>query len=175
MEDNEEVSNQLGLANLGGDEEVKMLVVADSDTSGLSGGTNPQTAVDNSRFTQFFFDLGQRASTGQKSGGSFGFGRNVFFQASKVKTIFVFTRFKDELGMLRPRFMGMAAFKSLTVEGHRLTGRHWWGAPGDLTSVITPFEGEEAEKLFSGYLSTLRVRRVPPLEFLLHTMRTAPC
>ncbi len=137
-------ATSLGLNELATADAVNMLVVADSHTLGLSGGTNPQTNREPSRFSQFFFDLGRKEGSSD-SGGSFGFGRNVLFQASQVSTIVVFTRFMEE-GRTKSRFMGMAAGKSVFSNGRNLTGLHWWGQISSENS-ISPFEGTEAEQL----------------------------
>ena len=83
LQDKSDQAASLGLNELATADAVNMLVVADSHTLGLSGGTNPQTNREPSRFSQFFFDLGRKEGSSD-SGGSFGFGRNVLFRLARL-------------------------------------------------------------------------------------------
>ena len=123
------------------------LLIADKNTTGLKGGTNPQTAEDDSNFKNFFFTLGHSKQTG---GGAFGLGRNVFFSASESSTIFVYTRFRDLDGSISARFMGMTAGRHFSESGINYTGRHWW-TKLEATDEISPFSDEYADKLAADF------------------------
>ena len=110
------------------------LLIADKGTSGLNGGTNPSLDRENSNFNNFFYKLG-RDKDRDSGGGAYGFGRNVFFQVSETKSIFVYTRFLVD-GVLSSRFMGMAAGDHYFDGKANYTGRHWWGEYGDSTPII---------------------------------------
>lgn len=142
----EEVRQSLGFQDGAVSQDSNLLLVTDSNTSGLSGDVHPRTAQGRSNFVNFFYKLGQDLGRSE-GGGSFGFGRNVFFPASRNRTIFVFTRYINELGQPDCRFMGMSAGKHFDLKGINYTGRHWWGLPGDGDTPVMPFSGNEASDL----------------------------
>lgn len=122
------------------------LVVTDLGTTGLGGSTDPRLAEHDSRFANFFFKYG-RESGNSHDGGAFGFGRNVFFSASKVSTVFVYTRYRNDQGVTSSRLMGMTANKHFTHGGRNFTGRHWWCEAKNSDGSYLPFSGPTADQL----------------------------
>jgi hypothetical protein len=138
---------EIFLRSLGDPNSIEYLLVADKNTTGLKGDVNPKTAHSTSNFKNFFFTLGHTKETG---GGAFGLGRNVFFRASLVNTIFVYTRFNDDDGTVRSRFMGMTAANHYRHLDINYTGRHWW-ASEVRDDVVLPFEGNTADQLAEAF------------------------
>jgi len=124
-----------------------MLVVADTNTKGLSGERNPGLASDDeSNFNNFFFFVGQLKEK-EHGGGIFGVGRNVLFSASRMRTIFAFSVFDTLDGKREEIFMGMSATDSFKHKQKRYTGRHWWGRVTSDNSFVSPYVGSEAREL----------------------------
>lgn len=131
---------------------LRALVVRDSGTVGLSGPPRADTAVGAevpTHFRSFVFDIGH-GDKPSVAGGSYGFGKAVFYTASRSRACLIYTRarFGDEL---IDRFIATRVgpgFNSDTGSfTGRFTGRFWWGVPdGD---AVLPLEGEEAVRLAS--------------------------
>lgn len=106
---------------------VPLLIVSDSGTTGLRGPTNAVLAAEGpSDFNSFIREIGRSASKEVK-GGSYGFGKGVFFIAGRSRTILVYTRTIDDNGTPVNRFIAVADDDSYTDAGFNYTGRHWWG------------------------------------------------
>ncbi len=126
---------------------LNMLVVADTNTRGLSGSRNPGVASKaDSNFNNFFYFVGQLKER-EYGGGIFGVGRNVLFSASKMRTILAFSVFDTENGGREQIFMGMSATDSFDHLGKLFTGRHWWGKVNAGKTEVSPYLGSEAIEL----------------------------
>jgi len=108
--------------------EAVVLVVSDRNTVGLGG---PLRAGERARdeetpnFVQFLRNVGE-PSDHQFGGGTYGFGKGVFYQLSRVGAILVDTNTAVE-GPAGRRLMGAALGHSWYQGDRRFTGRHWWG------------------------------------------------
>jgi hypothetical protein len=71
------------------------LVVHDRGTIGLAGPTLATEIGKYNNYVSFLLNIGQE-HTDATTGGAFGFGKSVFFKASKPKTILIYTRTKNE-------------------------------------------------------------------------------
>lgn len=135
------------------EEEVDLLLVSDSGTRGLGGPSNPSDAY-NGRddFASFVRNIG-RSDTKELAGGTYGFGKGVFFIVSRVNTALVYTRSHDENGQRVNRFISMANADDFIENGTKYTGRHWWGVykrgktANNVTEYAEPFVGDEADAL----------------------------
>lgn len=132
---------------------IPLLIVSDSGTTGLRGPTNAAIATDGpSDFNSFVREIGRSASKAVK-GGSYGFGKGVFFTAGRSRTILVYTRTIDENGDRVNRFIAVANDDSYEYEGFKYTGRHWWGIEtefkdnrsGNTTTFAEPMTGRQAD------------------------------
>lgn len=130
-----------------------MLVISDRGTNGLRGPTSAAvSAGDHKDFTSFVRNFG-RSDTKKLGGGTFGVGKAVFFVASNVSTILVYTRTHDENGAPSSRFIAMASGNDFQSAGVQYTGRHWWGiravggAGSSSIEYAEPFTGEQADRL----------------------------
>ncbi|MEU4337178.1 hypothetical protein AB0F59_21470 [Micromonospora lupini] len=116
-----------------------VLVVSDRNTGGLGG---PLRAGERARdeetpdFVQFLRNVGE-PSDHQFGGGTYGFGKGIFYRLSQVGAILVDTN-TAEGGAAGRRLMGAALGHSWFLGDRRFTGRHWWGhvAPDDIPDPI---------------------------------------
>lgn len=106
-----------------------VLVVSDRNTVGLGGplraGHRPPTGA-RPDFVQFLRNIGE-PNDQQFGGGTYGFGKGIYYRVSGVSTMLVDTRTR-EAGDEARRLMGSALGASwFDGEDRRHTGRHWWG------------------------------------------------
>lgn len=142
-----------GLKSALAKQNIPLLIVSDSGTTGLRGPTNAAIATDGpSDFNSFVREIGRSATKAVK-GGSYGFGKGVFFTAGNSRTILVYTRTTDEFGDRVHRFIAVANDDSYEHDGFKYTGRHWWGIQEEFedrrtgnTSVFAePMTGAQAD------------------------------
>ncbi|GLW98207.1 hypothetical protein [Microtetraspora sp. NBRC 16547] len=125
---------------------IQVMAVSDRGTSGLGGPTRADEAVAKGHdFVSFVRNIGEPRDT-ELGGGTYGFGKGIFYLVSKVGTILLHTRCKVD-GGYETRLMGCALWKSYVANKsdgeRRYTGRHWWG---DTTGeVVEPWVGAEAD------------------------------
>ncbi|GAA1989799.1 hypothetical protein [Kitasatospora viridis] len=128
---------------------IRLLTVSDRGTRGLGGPTRADSAVGVERdFVSFIRNIGEPRDT-PLGGGTYGFGKGIFYLLSKPGTILVHSRCRTGGGDLETRLIGCTLWKSYVAsepEGdRRYTGRHWWGdTSGD---VVEPLAGPEAEAM----------------------------
>ncbi|MFJ3765374.1 hypothetical protein ACIPQJ_21140 [Streptomyces sp. NPDC090082] len=126
---------------------IRLLSVSDRGTRGLGGPTRANDAIGSDRdFVSFIRNIGEPRDTAL-GGGTYGFGKGIFYLLSKPGTILVHTRCRTPQGELETRLIGCTLWKShVAVQNgasRRFTGRHWWGdASGD---VIEPLRGTQAD------------------------------
>ncbi|WP_154676383.1 hypothetical protein [Amycolatopsis benzoatilytica] len=127
---------------------IRILTVSDRGTTGLGGPTRADNAVvENHDFVSFVRNIGEPRDT-ELGGGTYGFGKGVFYLLSRPGTVLVHTRCRVETGY-ETRLIGCALWKSYAegegLCGHRFTGRHWWGAPSP-DGVVEPLVNVEADE-----------------------------
>lgn len=126
---------------------IRVLAVSDRGTRGLGGPTRANDAVGPERdFVSFIRNIGEPRDTAL-GGGTYGFGKGIFYLLSRPGTVLVHSRCRTPQGGHETRLIGCTLWQSyVTVEPEgrrRYTGRHWWG---DLTSdVVEPLVGQQAE------------------------------
>ena len=132
---------------------VSALCVSDSGTHGLRGPSVATAATDGpTDFNSFIRNIG-RSDTKEIAGGTYGFGKGVFFIASTVQTIVVYTRTINEKGSRVNRLIAMANADDFFEDQVAYTGRHWWGeyaveeTGADRTEFAEPYTGETADKI----------------------------
>ncbi|MEU8003156.1 hypothetical protein AB0B66_18515 [Catellatospora sp. NPDC049111] len=105
-----------------------VLVISDRNTAGLGG---PLRAGERARegqtpdFVQFLRNVGE-PSDHKFGGGTYGFGKAIFYRLSRAGAILVDTN-TAEGGPNGRRLMGAALGHSWYQGDQRFTGRHWWG------------------------------------------------
>jgi hypothetical protein len=127
---------------------IRAMAISDRGTRGLGGPTRADNAVTKDHdFVSFVRNIGEPRDA-QLGGGTYGFGKGIFYLVSNPGTILLHTRCEVD-GRYETRLMGSALWKSYVAnepEGEkRYTGRHWWGdTSGD---VVEPLVGAEAEAM----------------------------
>ncbi|MFD8000618.1 hypothetical protein [Streptomyces mirabilis] len=126
---------------------IQVLAVSDRGTRGLGGPTRADDAVDSNRdFVSFIRNIGEPRDT-PLGGGTYGFGKGIFYLLSKPGTVLVHSRCRTVQGDLETRLIGCTLWKSYTAAephgGRRYTGRHWWGDTAG--EVVEPLVGPDAE------------------------------
>ncbi|MFJ8812863.1 hypothetical protein [Amycolatopsis thermoflava] len=129
---------------------IQVLTVSDRGTSGLGGPTRADDVrVKNHDFVSFVRNVGEPRDT-ELGGGTYGFGKGIFYLISRPGTILLHTRCKVD-GSYETRLMGCALWASYVASEHdaqtRFTGRHWWG--DNSGNVVEPLVGAEAESVAS--------------------------
>lgn len=135
---------------------IRALAVSDSGTNGLRGPSLASTVMEDSAaprdFVSFVRNIG-RSDSKKLEGGTYGFGKGVFFIASRVSTIVVYTRTVDENNAPVHRFIAMANANDFRGGETLYTGRHWWGlrqtgqSGSNMTEYAEPFTGDHADNL----------------------------
>lgn len=121
-----------------------MITISDRNTRGLGGPTRAGSrAPDGQRsdFVQFLRNVGE-ARDNELGGGTYGFGKGIFYRLSAASTIVVDSYIGDG-SLSERRLMGAALGASFyNDEGRRFTGRHWWGDTRQ--GIPDPLLGEAA-------------------------------
>ncbi|MFF1277117.1 hypothetical protein ACFVZC_27495 [Streptomyces marokkonensis] len=126
---------------------IRVLAVSDRGTRGLGGPTRANDAVGADRdFVSFIRNIGEPRDRAL-GGGTYGFGKGIFYLLSKSGSVLVHSRCRTSEGGYETRLIGCTLWKSYVAtergEDRRYTGRHWWGdTSGD---VVEPFVGTAAD------------------------------
>ncbi|MEU8631084.1 hypothetical protein AB0C38_02870 [Amycolatopsis sp. NPDC048633] len=126
---------------------IRILTVSDRGATGLGGPTRADNAVvENHDFVSFIRNIGEPRDT-ELGGGTYGFGKGIFYLLSRPGTVLVHTRCRVQ-GGFETRLMGCALWKSYAegegLSGRRYTGRHWWGVTSS-DGVVEPLIGADAD------------------------------
>jgi hypothetical protein len=127
--------------------DIRILSVSDRGTTGLGGPTRADVAQgENHDFVSFVRNIGEPRDT-ELGGGTYGFGKGIFYLVSKAGAVLLHTRCATSDG-LETRLIGCALWKSYIgqedAEERRFTGRHWWGDPS--SGIVEPLIGEDADQ-----------------------------
>ncbi|MFE9171565.1 hypothetical protein ACFYNZ_18910 [Streptomyces kebangsaanensis] len=126
---------------------IRVLAVSDRGTRGLGGPTRADDAVGTDRdFVSFIRNIGEPRDR-VLGGGTYGFGKGIFYLLSRPGAVLVHSRCRTTGGTYETRLIGCTLWKSYVAtesQGQRrYTGRHWWG---DTTGeVVEPLVGREAD------------------------------
>lgn len=125
------------------------LTVSDRGTHGLGGplrATERPAPGERNDFVQFMRNVGEPRDH-DLGGGTYGFGKGIFYRTSRVKTVLADSRVETSAGAgFERRVMGAALGEPFWPNsGTRFTGRHWWGRIVD--DVIDPVTGSDAEAI----------------------------
>jgi hypothetical protein len=127
--------------------ELSVLFVSDRGTTGLGGPTRADEVVAGKTkdYVSFVLNVGDPRDAAY-GGGTYGFGKAVFFRASGASTIVVHTHCRNESDVIEARLVGCALGGSYEADGRAHTGRHWFGIP-EGPGVIEPVRGEDADAI----------------------------
>lgn len=122
------------------------LVVSDRGTHGLGGpvrATSRPAEGERNDFVQFLRNVGEPRDN-ELGGGTYGFGKGIFYRTSSVRSIIADSRTIGDDGYER-RMMGAALGDDFwTIDNTRFTGRHWWGSV-KADGVVDPLTGADAD------------------------------
>lgn len=127
-----------------------LMVISDRGTVGLGGPSRAGAVADpeeRSDFVQFIRNVGEPRDT-PLGGGTYGFGKGIFYRLSRPGVILVDSKFGAQAE--ERRLMGAATGNSFARNGQRFTGRHWWGAIAD-DDVPDPLIGADAAAVASDF------------------------
>jgi hypothetical protein len=129
-------------------EDTLLLMVSDRNTVGLGGplraGTRQAEGDDKPNFVQFLRNVGE-PSLHEFGGGTYGFGKGIFYRLSRVGTVLVDTS-TERRGPGSRRLMVAAMGHSWFAEDRQYTGRHWWGAVG-ADGIPDPLLDDDADQV----------------------------
>jgi hypothetical protein len=128
--------------------ETTVLTISDRNTVGLGGPLRAGERApedEHADFVQFLRNVGE-PSDHKYGGGTYGFGKGIFYRLSLAGSILVSTRTASGEGPERRRLMGAALGHSWYSGQQRYTGRHWWGAVG-ADNIPDPLLGLEATEM----------------------------
>jgi hypothetical protein len=124
-----------------------ILVISDRGTVGLGGplrASHRATGPEKPDFVQFLRNVGEPRDH-DYGGGTYGFGKGIFFQLSAASMIMVDTQTENGAADGR-RLMGAALGQSwYDTDDRRFTGRHWWGEEVD--GIPDPLTGPAAARV----------------------------
>jgi hypothetical protein len=122
----------------------RYLAVSDRGTSGLGGPTRSDVPAPPGErdWLSFVLNSGEARDT-DGGGGTYGYGKGVFYLAASGGTVIIYTRFAEG-GRLRTRLIGSVLWKSFVRNGVPYTGRHFWGRQQQ--AFCEPLEDREAEE-----------------------------
>ena len=109
---------------------LSILFVSDRGTVGLGGPTRADAVREGERhnYVSFVLNVGEPRDV-EFGGGTYGFGKAVFFLASTASTVLVYTHCRNGEDHVESRLVGCALGPSFESDGHAHTGRHWFGVP----------------------------------------------
>ncbi|MFD0469820.1 hypothetical protein ACFQ0B_16980 [Nonomuraea thailandensis] len=129
--------------------EAVVLVVSDRNTRGLGGPLRAGERAHGEEtpdFVQFLRNVGE-PSDHRFGGGTYGFGKGIFYRLSRAGAILVDTQTAAD-GPAARRLMGAALGHSWYLGEQRFTGRHWWGlvAPDDVPDPMLAAQADTISK-----------------------------
>jgi hypothetical protein len=128
--------------------EPRLMFLEDRGTVGLGGPVfmEPrEKGGGNRNFINFFRLFGRESEVGP-GGGTYGYGKAVFFNASRAATILVHTKCLESDGSTEERLMGMSLWRPSPESLE--TGRHWWGVRSRKhDGAVGPASGRDAADL----------------------------
>ena len=127
---------------------IRVLTISDYGTRGLGGPLRANIAPgenERSDFVDFIRNFGRSQSKGLE-GGTYGLGKGVLFQASRIGVCLVYSQTQTPSG-IDYRLIGVSGGDGDYVDnGYKYTGRNWWGVLAD-DAVIDPMTGTDAREM----------------------------
>ncbi|MFJ2085216.1 hypothetical protein ACIOBK_22025 [Micromonospora chokoriensis] len=137
-----------GLPELLTRDELWVLEISDRGTVGLTGPIRNDRMVDQGEDTNFIdlvFNIGAPRDV-HLGAGTYGFGKTIAYVTSSVGAVLIWSRCEGRNG-LEHRLIGSAMSDGFDHDGHRYTGRHWWGVGIPGADRVEPAVGEGARDL----------------------------
>lgn len=131
--------------------QIRTMSISDRGTRGLGGPTRADSAADKSHdFVSFVRNVGEPRDNAL-GGGTYGFGKGIFYLISGAGTVLLHTRCRVDEGRYETRLIACALWNSYLAKGEgvgkRYTGRHWWGdTAGDVIDPLVDAAAEEVAR-----------------------------
>ncbi|MCP9826923.1 hypothetical protein KBZ19_00255 [Synechococcus sp. L2F] len=126
----------------------RILYIEDYGTTGLEEHSESGNILD-SKFGRFFYGVGDNDESSD-SGGSFGYGKAVYTDKSKIRTIVAYSCYQDQEGNSHKLLFGVTRNKSFTFKGIKYPGFIFLCSKEvGLAYEMTPFCDNEADELAS--------------------------
>lgn len=141
-------ATKLGLQESLGQEDVWALEVSDRGAKGLGGPIRNDLTIQPGMPTNFIdlvFNIGAPRDV-HLGGGTYGFGKTISYLVSRCGTVLIWSKSKES-GILEDRLIGSGIGHGFDCEGHRFTGRHWWGISASAEQRVEPVTGSKAGEL----------------------------
>ncbi len=148
------------LREAGGDFEpsgqsLSYIVIEDFGTTGLTGDPEQTNDERGNDFYYFFRNVG-RSGKGEDKGGSWGLGKWVLPDASKLNAFFALTCRNDENTL----FMGQAVIKQHTIDGVKYDPYGFFSQKKDDDNGLQiPFNNKEDQKIIEDFRSDFNIQR----------------
>lgn len=130
---------------------LKILTIEDFNTKGLTGRVVPGPDDPEDRFRKLCLELGSTAPPTQDRGGTYGFGKSVYWVTSSMWTAVLYSRFTPPFGKSDSRLFGVSWFRSHTFPEQsdrvedQFTGRAFFGTGEE--GAPYPVTGDAAHRL----------------------------
>ena len=137
-----------------------IMEICDFGTKGLGGPLSAAKSFNENQsidFVNFVKNIGSHRDKAN-SAGTYGFGKSSLFKFSKCNTILIdsLTEYNEKL---ENRFIGYSLGSEYSSNGHKFTGRHWWGLKNknsDNNFSLDPVLDIEARRIASNLGLTIR-------------------
>lgn len=128
-----------------------IVYIEDYGTEGLGGPpSSSEWESLNSRYYRLVVGSGVPDDSDESRGGSFGFGKSVYWSSSNVRTVAFYSVFEPNKATdgIHARFIVAGLYDTHNFENNRYSGRAWFG---DLSSSIpcAPLADQEAHRMAS--------------------------
>ncbi len=131
------------------------LVIEDFETTGLTGDPEQTNDEKGNDFYYFFRNVG-RSGKGEDKGGSWGLGKWVFPDASKLNAFFALTK-RDDGDVL---FMGQAVLKQHTIDNEKYDPYGFFSKLEDNESGLQiPFNAQEDQNIIKTFQHDFNLQR----------------
>lgn len=132
------------------------MVIEDFGTTGLTGDPEQTTDDDQDNNFYYFFRNVGRSGKGQDKGGSWGLGKWVLPDASRLNAFFALTRRNDGRVLL----MGQSVLQLHTIDGTKYDPYGFFSRIRDDGSGLQiPFDGERDPEVIGNFRSDFKLRR----------------
>lgn len=128
--------------------QLPVLIISDSGTAGLGGPIRANIAPvpgERSDFADFVRNFGRDDEKGL-AGGTYGYGKGVLYQASRVGMCLIYSQTRVD-GRIENRLIGVSGGDGGYVDdGLKYTGRNWWGVIAS-DGIVDPLCGDTARNV----------------------------
>lgn len=126
---------------------LSVIEISDAGTTGLGGpvrGDEEPSCGDHPDFADFFRNVGSVRDR-HLGAGTYGYGKSAMYRLSRCGTVIAYTQ-TTCAGRNVTRLMAASIGEAYEDNGHRYTGRHWWGTR-QRDSIVDPVTGADTHAI----------------------------